>query len=117
MLFRYLLWQENSMLKPAALGLGCFSPAEFWSTSLKVDGAGVYTLEWFPLLGSSCGSLPEKHMVFFPLQGIRMASLIPPWLSRKGLNSSIGKIMKKRRDCLFSLHFYSRKKRIGLNIF
>ena len=99
------------MLKPAALVLGCFSPAECWSTSLKVDGAGVYTLEWFPLLGSSCGSLPEKHMFFFTLQGIRMASLIPPWLSRKGLNSSIGKIMKKRRGCLFSLHFYSRKKK------
>ena len=104
------------MLKPAALVLGCFSPAEFWSTSLNVDGAGAYTLEWFPLLGSSCGSLPEKHM-FFSLQGIRMASLIPPWLSRKGLNSSTGKIVKKRRDCLLSLHVHSRKKRIGLYIF
>lgn len=66
MLFRYLRWQENSMLKPAALVLGCFSPAEFWSTSLNVDGAGACTLEWFSLLGSSCGSLPEKHMFFFP---------------------------------------------------
>ena len=75
MLFRYLLWRENSMLKSVALILGCFSPAEFWSTSLKVDGAGACTFEWFPVLGSSYGSLPEKHIFF-----CRELGWLPPFL-------------------------------------
>ena len=76
---QYLPWQENSILKFVALVLSCFFRSEFRNTSLKLDGASACTHEWFPLLVSSCGSLPEKHSLFF-LEGIRMAFPISPWL-------------------------------------
>lgn len=55
--------EQHAEINSSASGL--LLPAEFWSSSPKVDGAGACTLEWFPLLGSSRGSLPEEHIFFF----------------------------------------------------
>lgn len=72
--------EQNSICILVALVLGCLFPAEFGSISLKLDGVTGCTHEWFPLLGSSLGCLPEKHFLFL-LEGIRVAYPITPCLS------------------------------------
>lgn len=63
---RGLPWREDCMLQSVALDVGCFFPAEFWGTCLKVDGL-VPThmngpLFWVPAV-TSC----QKVTALYPL--------------------------------------------------